>query len=185
MPPHTLLDSLYVICQGGAMNFTADAHEVVTDTRFACENHDTPGSCDQECVNLLNLMDTSDNYVEYDPTGCSYGPPKPRTVFVLDAASAASLAVTVTPKEILDEQVEHVDATALREGDTVLIENTERVVDSVTLPATPTDPAATVLVEFASLDREPDGTPVGYFSHEFPATTTFERVTYTQPVATP
>jgi hypothetical protein len=52
---------------------------------IACENHRTPGQCDDECLWLAIAMEGDDGYgVPFDPTGCSYPPPMPYDVYALE-----------------------------------------------------------------------------------------------------
>lgn len=40
---------------------------------FACEWHDEPGECTEECLHLAEGMHADGRrYVPFDPTGCSY-----------------------------------------------------------------------------------------------------------------
>lgn len=65
-------------------------------TGTACENHDVPGSCTQECAWLTDAMG-GDGYTEpqvysdylggtssYDVSGCHGGPPMPEQTIVFD-----------------------------------------------------------------------------------------------------
>lgn len=75
--------------------------EVVTSRRFVCETHDEPGSCDEGCARLIAAM-SGDDGVDFDPTGCSYGPPRAYCVYEFDKAVSAVFEVTLTPGELLD-----------------------------------------------------------------------------------
>lgn len=76
--------------------------ETVTAIRFTCETHDRPGQCDEQCLELICNMDP-DPGVDYDPTGTSYGPPKPWTAYHLDTTHHAVHELTYTPNELIEE----------------------------------------------------------------------------------
>jgi hypothetical protein len=76
---------------------TAERDERITDIYFSCENHNKPGQCTQECTDLEYAMAGDDGGVPYDPTGTTYGPPRPHTEYHYDEAQRASIAVTYTP----------------------------------------------------------------------------------------
>jgi hypothetical protein len=81
---------------------TSDRREAITAVRFACETHNAPGECDIECANLISAMSGGDG-IDFDPTGCSYGPPRAWTGYRFDAEARASIEVTYTPVELLDD----------------------------------------------------------------------------------
>lgn len=81
---------------------TADGDEAITARRFACETHDAPGSCDVECARLIAAMSATPG-VDYDPTGCSYGPPRQYQTYTFDADTAAVIETTYTPLALLDD----------------------------------------------------------------------------------
>lgn len=74
----------------------ADEGEHVSDFYFACENHNKPGQCTQECADLVSAM-SGDEGVTFDETGTTYGPPKPYTGYHYDDSQRASIAVVYTP----------------------------------------------------------------------------------------
>lgn len=76
---------------------TAERDERITDFHFSCENHNKPGQCTQECTDLEYAMSGDDGGVPYDPTGTTYGPPRPHTEYHYDEAQRASIAVTYMP----------------------------------------------------------------------------------------
>lgn len=82
---------------------TEDRSEAITARRFVCENHDAPGECTVECARLVAAMSGDDGIDWYDPTGCSYGPPRPRRAFEFDAEARACVEVTYTPVELLND----------------------------------------------------------------------------------
>lgn len=52
---------------------------VASATHFACENHDEPGECTEECLELAELIMWSGYEGQaFDPTGCSYYPEPPQ-----------------------------------------------------------------------------------------------------------
>lgn len=77
--------------------------EQITDHRFMCENHDQPGSCTEECAELISNMSGYEEGIAYDPTGTSYPAPKARETFLFDPAQRAVIMVTYTPESILDD----------------------------------------------------------------------------------
>lgn len=88
----------------GRYSFADDDTAVMSSARFVCENHDQPGSCDVECVQLLDAMAGDDGTsVTYDPTGTSYGPDKPYTVHSYDVSRKAAVEYVITPIDRLDD----------------------------------------------------------------------------------
>lgn len=79
---------------------TAEADERITDFYFSCENHKKPGECTQECADLEYAMSgEGEGVATFDPTGTTYGPPRPYTEYHYDAAQRASIAVVHSPAE--------------------------------------------------------------------------------------
>lgn len=55
--------------------------------KTSCENHDTGGQCDEECLTLAHMMQGDPGHVPYDPTGCSYPEPSAEYTPFLDTVN--------------------------------------------------------------------------------------------------
>lgn len=64
-----------------------------------CEVHDLPGSCTQECATLVSLMMGDGPSVDYDPTGCSYGPDRPYLAVQFDGEAKSVKVTTIFPDD--------------------------------------------------------------------------------------
>lgn len=133
--------------------------------RFGCENHDAPGECAEECVDLMAAM-SGDEGVTFDETGTTYGPPRIYDTYEYDEETRASLIVSHVPEhEVL--------VTTVKPGQWVTVDGEPRRVDSMRPGDRPSDK---VTVEFSGYDLDENGNPEGYFARSFRADTTFGKV---------